>query len=132
MRAIGVVQSVVQNMNIKEKVLEVLTNEPQKQKEILYELKKQYDLKVTDRALRRIFNAINNEYILGSSEVMVVSNCTGCWITSDIDEISRYNKSKRHHALSELYQSYNSEKRLMKNSQMSFEEFLKGEEYERI
>lgn len=117
-------------MSEKEMILAVIDDEPQKQKAILKKLRKNYALKISDRKLRSWFKIINGEYIDGSRKQMIVSNSKGCWLTSDFEEIERYNKSKKHHALSELYQAYSTEKRAIKHNQTSFEEFIKGLERE--
>lgn len=112
-------------MTNEEKVLAVLNGEPQKQKDILKQLRNQYQLKITDRNLRSIFNRINRNFNNNLNERMVISNSNGCWLSNDSEEIQKYNKAKKHHALSELYQVYHSEKRLALDEQMPFEEFLK-------
>lgn len=112
-------------MTNEEKVLSVLNDEPQKQTEILKQLRNRYQLKMTDRNLRKVFYRINKDFINNISERMVISNSNGCWLSNDSEEIQRYNRAKKHQALSTLYQVYHSEKRLALDEQIPFEEFLK-------
>lgn len=112
-------------MTREEAVLTILTKEPQKQKEILRQLRNHFGIKMTGRNLRSIFNCINRKFINGLSEYMIISNKNGCWLSKDFEEIQKYNNSKKHHALAELHQVYYSEKRLKLNTQETFEEFLK-------
>ena len=107
-----------------EMLLEVLTNTPMKQEEIRSLLALR-GYEVTTRKIRHLIKDINNEYIEGGIPYVVISNKQGTYKSDCEKEIRKYNEYKRRHALSELYMSYNVNKRLANKDNITFDEYMK-------
>lgn len=108
-------------------LLETLSYTPMKQRDIRDELAlKGYE--VTERQIRTLIKEVNEHFIKGEIDFVIISNNEGCFKSINEADIHKYNKAKKSHALSELYMSYQVNKRIAKNKNMSFEDFLKEEE----
>lgn len=115
-----------------EMLLDVLTDTPMKQEEIRSQLAlKGYD--TTTRQIRHLIKDINNKYIEGAISYVVISNRQGTYKSASEQEIRKYNEFKKRHALSELYMSYNVNKRLNNKDNITFDEYMReteGEQHE--
>lgn len=112
-------------MTMKEAVLEIIGEEPLMQDDIKIALNCQYEIKTTTRQIRSILKDINQDFINGNTDFMVVSNKNGCRISKDEEDIRKFNEARKHQALSLLYGVYNSNKRIGLNKNLSFEDFIK-------
>lgn len=110
-------------MNSIEMIMDVLTDEPQKQSDICKKLWFK-GFRINERQLRTYFRQINDNYILGDGDYVVISNKHGTYKSNSADDIRKYNESKVRHAKSELYSAYNVNKRLSKKSDVSLMEYL--------
>lgn len=107
-----------------ELLLEVLTDTPMKQEEIRSQLAMR-GYEVTTRNIRSLIKDINNEYIEGAIPYVVISNSQGTFKSECEKDIRKYNEHKYRHALSELYMSYNVNKRLANKDNITFDEYMK-------
>lgn len=106
-------------------LISVLTDTPKMQ----YQIKKELEdlgYKTTERHIRTLIKESNEMFINGLVDYVIISNYKGCYISRNEHDIRKYNELKKNHALSELYMSYNVNKRIDKNKNMSFEEFVGG------
>lgn len=108
---------------VQEKIIELLTDKPQYQKDIVQKLR-QDGIRIEERQLRGIFQQINKAYINGDYNFVVVSNSNGSYKSNDPQDIYRFNRNKVKHAKSELWCAYNVNKRLSQRNQLTIEEFL--------
>ena len=111
-------------MDAKSLVIEVLTDKPQYQKDIVKRLKEK-DVHIGCRALREIFNDINIDFINGNINFVVVSNRNGSYKSTEDQVIRQFNKAKIKHAKSELWSAYNVNKRLTERDNLSLFDFVK-------
>ena len=110
-------------MSNNELIIQVLTEEPQKQVDIsnkLYEL----GVHIEPRILRKHFRQINNDYKNGKINFVIVSNQNGTYKSKSEDDIRKFNENKIKHAKSELWSAYNVNKRIDKNKNLSFIEYI--------
>ena len=82
-------------------------------------------MKTNEREVRKIINSVNERYIQGEFDFVIIGNKHGCKLTNDIDEIKAYARTKRKHALSELRNSYQMEKQMSKRINLTFDDYLK-------
>lgn len=111
-------------MDRKTIVIDLLTDYPQLQKDIVNKLH-EHDIYTNTRELRSIFNSINKDYINGLIDFVVVSNKNGTYKSKEAEDIRAFNQKKINHAKSELWSAYNVNKRLSKRNDISLFEFIK-------
>ena len=113
-------------ISLKKLIIEILTDEPQLQSDIIKKLA-EYGIDISTRHLREYFKEINNDFIYGRSDFVVVSNVKGSYKSKAEEDIRNFNSAKIKHAKSELWSAYNINKRIEKNKNMSFNEFIQEE-----
>ena len=111
------------NNEIKKEVLDVLSLEPIKQRDICLELEKK-GIYLDPRILRKYLKDINNDFIHGKIDFVVISNKNGTYKSKLEGDIRIFNENKIKHAKSELWSAYNVNKRIEKNKNMSFSEYI--------
>lgn len=110
-------------MSNKELIIKVLTEEPQKQVDISNKLN-ELGVHIEPRILRKYFRQINNDFIHGKINFVIVSNQNGTYKSKSEDDIRKFNENKIKHAKSELWSAYNVNKRIDKNKNLSFIEYI--------
>lgn len=113
-------------INFKNLIIEILTDESQLQSDIIDKLI-EYGINISTRHLREYFKEINNDFIYGRCDFVVVSNNKGSYKSKREEDIRKFNSAKIKHAKSELWSAYNINKRIEKNKNMSFNEFIQEE-----
>ncbi len=83
---------------------------------------------MTKRKLRTHIKRINEKYLTRDIDCIIVGTKLGNELTTDFHKIKRFNNARRHHALSELYMSYQTQKRLMNDQNLTFQDFVRKEE----
>lgn len=112
---------------MKQKVIEVLTYKPTLQRQIALQLYFKTGVMMSERNLRSIFKSINDDFIYSKCDFVVVSNSNGTYKSKDEKDIRRFNKAKIKQAKSLLWSAYNVNKRIDKNKNMSFMEYIEDE-----
>lgn len=113
-------------MDKKVLVMNVLTDYPQLQKDIVNKLKAQ-GMPMSTRELRSTINKINKDFINGKIDFVVISNKNGTYKSDDIIDINNFNNMKIRHAKSELWSAYNINKRFNHRGEISLLEFIEKE-----
>lgn len=113
-------------ISLKKLIIAILTDEPQLQSDII-KILAEYGIDISTRHLRENFKEINNDFIYGRIDFVVVSNVKGSYKSKAEEDIRKFNSSKIKHAKSELWSAYNINKRIEKNKNMSFNEFIQEE-----
>lgn len=106
-------------------VLTVLTDYPIAQSELCLQLHNKYGVDIKERQLREAFRNINQMFIDGKTNFMVVSGNAGSRITYDESDIHKFNNHRKKQALSLLYGVYRSEKQIGLNTNLSFDDYVK-------
>ena len=110
-------------MSNKELIIQVLTEEPQKQVDISKKLNV-LGINIEPRILRKYFRKINNDFIHGRIDFVIVSNRNGTYKSKSAEDIRKFNDNKIKHAKSELWSAYNINKRIEKNKNLSFIDYI--------
>lgn len=110
-------------MSNKELIIKVLTEEPQKQVDISKKLN-DLGINIEPRILRKYFRQINNDFIHGRIDYVIVSNRLGTYKSKSAEDIRKFNDNKIKHAKSELWSAYNINKRIEKNKNLSFIDYI--------
>lgn len=111
------------NNEVKQAVIETLTNDAKKQRYICDELLER-GINLEPRILRKYFKDINNDFIHGKIDFVVISNKYGTYKSKLEEDIRIFNANKIKHAISELWSAYNVNKRIEKNKNMSFIKYI--------
>lgn len=113
-------------VDFKKLIIAILTDEPQLQSDII-KILAEYGIDISTRHLREYFKQINNDFIYGRCDFVIVSNYKGSYKSKREEDIRKFNSAKIKHAKSELWSAYNVNKRIEKNKNMSFNEFIQEE-----
>lgn len=113
-------------VDFKKLIIAILTDEPQLQSDII-KILAEYGIDISTRHLREYFKQINNDFIYGRCDFVIVSNYKGSYKSKREEDIRKFNSAKIKHAKSELWSAYNVNKRIGKNKNMSFNEFIQEE-----
>lgn len=93
------------------------------QKEIVDVLREK-GLDISTRCLRRYIREINKKFIYNKKDYVIISNRWGTYISKNEKDIDRFIEENIRHAKSKLWTMYNIKKRMAKNKNMSFRDFI--------
>ena len=82
-------------ISLKKLIIDILTDEPQLQSDIIKKLA-EYGIDISARHLRENFKEINNDFIYGKSDFVVVSNVKGSYKSKAEEDIRMWISNIRH------------------------------------
>lgn len=110
---------------LEEKIVEIIRdNEGIKQYEISNILFNQYQIELGTRMIREHIRAINQRFIDGETDYVIVSDSAGMYVSQDNNEIRKYNNNKKKLAYSLLKAAYRTDKKLNENLNLSFNKYI--------
>lgn len=112
-------------MKLEEKIVEIISeNAGIKQHEISNILFDQYQIELGTRMIREHIRTINQRFIDGETDYVIVSDSTGMYVSQDNNEIRKYNNNKKKLAYSLLKAAYRTDKKLNENLNLSFNKYI--------
>lgn len=110
---------------LEEKIVEIIRdNEGIKQYEISNRLFNQYQIELGTRMIREHIRAINQRFIDGETDYVIVSDSAGMYVSQDNNEIRKYNNNKKKLAYSLLKAAYRTDKKLNEDMNLSFNKYI--------
>ncbi len=109
--------------NMLDEIYKVLEATPKTQRQIVGELWER-GIKLEPRGLRKHLRKLNKEFIYGKIDKVVIADRNGSYLSDNEQDINRFIEENIRNAKSKLWTMYNIKKRMTKNKNMSFRDFI--------
>lgn len=109
---------------IEEAIIAILSDEPKTQNEVVKELREQYDITISTRGLRKVYERIRNKFAEKEINFTVLFCSRGNYVSYDFESIKKDNQACRKTALAILKNAYARDRRIRNDDQLSFADYV--------